>query len=222
MFYDLIIVAILIVFIIMGYHKGLVMSVLRLVAWILSFILAKLLSPMVSVYISGTEFFQTLQQSIREKLLELQAAGFQNFEQSIQKANQGQGEGLIADLLLEGLKSGKVIDTQNILDFLSLSIAQAMVQMGSLVAVFVLVSLLISLLLRFIKGIVSLPVIKQLDKAGGLLFGLLQGIVIAYIVVMLFNLLHIGGIQGQFDNTLIVKHFLNFDLLKQGYLMVKK
>lgn len=219
-YFDIIIVVIIAIFTLLGYKKGLVVGALRFITWVLSFVLARIISPIVAEIIIKSQYFNSINTFVNERLVSLEQSGIQNFSQSLASANQGQSSGIVGDILIQGLKGGKLVDTTNILSFLSMSLSIMMIRIGSMVLVFIALSIIFAVLIKIAKGFVQLPVIKQLDKAGGLCLGILEGVIIAYIVILLISVFKIGGIEGEFQNTLLAKYLLNMDFLKKAYLMV--
>ena len=74
----------------------------------------------------------------------------------------------------------------------------------------------------FVKQVTKLPIIKQVDKTGGIIYGLVEGIVIVYVVLAVISLLsvvisnnvvatavedsYIGSLL--YNNNIILKFFL--------------
>ena len=219
-YYDILIVAVIAIFVMIGYSKGLIVSALRFITWILSFVLAKLISPIVAELIINSQFAAPIQSFINERLLYLERTGIQNFSQSLANVQQGKSSGVVDDLILEGLKGGMTLDISNITSYLSLSLSSMMIRIGSMIMVFLVLSIIFGIIVKIAKGFVKLPVIKQLDKVGGVCLGILEGFIIAYVITLLMSIFKMGGIEGEFQNTVLAKYFLNLDWLKQAYLIL--
>jgi len=71
--------------------------------------------------------------------------------------------------------------------------ANPLVNLGILIALFILCLLLLRLIAKALKIITRLPVLKQLDKLGGGIFGFLQGALIVYAVFALLLLINPVG-----------------------------
>jgi uncharacterized membrane protein required for colicin V production len=219
---DIMVVAIVIIFVILGYRKGLVLSAMRFITWLLSFVMARIFSPVAADYFFNTQYFTSLNTFVKEKLVGIEQAGMQNFANSLGSAKAGESNGVIGDLLIEGLKNGDIIDSSNVLNYLSLALSSMIVRIGCLIIVFVVVSILFAVLMKLVKGVVRLPVIKQLDKSGGVILGVLEGLIISYVIILIVSMFKIGGIEGDFQDTILIKYFLNIDILKSAYLIVSQ
>ncbi len=208
--YDVVVLLVIAFFAYRGFFKGLVATALGFIGFIISFIVARMFAPRLASLVTETSVFEWLDNFINVRLTDLQSRGVENFVNFLESPPQGQEHGLINQFIQKGLSEGKVIDSSNIIEFLSLSIANLIVLIISFIIIFVILSSLIGVLLSLVKGFMSLPGLKQLDSSGGFIFGALQGIFVAYIVIMIFVLFNFGGIAGSFENTLIIKRMLQF------------
>jgi len=68
------------------------------------------------------------------------------------------------------------------MDSLSDVLAHMIVDIISLIVMFVAVRVGLFVLERVLKGVTSLPIVKQADKAGGFILGALEGLLTVYIV----------------------------------------
>jgi len=115
--------------------------------------------------------------------------------------------GIIALLTIRGFRNGLTLSLIRILSVV-LSIiltwfiypyilvffgANPFVNLLILIALFILCLLLIRFIAKITKVVTRLPVIKQLDKLGGGIFGFLQGAVIIYAVFALLLLINPVG-----------------------------
>jgi hypothetical protein len=149
----------------------------------------------------------------------MQSSGTESLTTTLQNAENGQSKGIIGDMLIEGIKSGHNIDVANVYQFVSDSIATMIISIACMLIIFIAIRILFAIFIKFvIKSIVKLPVLKQIDKVGGIGIGFLEGIIVAYIFIMILNILNLGGIEGQFEKTYVVKYFLDIDLVKATFL----
>jgi len=92
-------------------------------------------------------------------------------------------KGMIKNSLLKSLPSlTELIDVSTIMDSLSDVLAHMIVDIISLIVMFVAVRVGLFVLERVLKGVTSLPIVKQADKAGGFILGALEGLLTVYIV----------------------------------------
>ena len=211
---DFAVVVIICGFGLLGYSSGLMLSIFRLGSVFLSAILAVKLYPILSQILMKTAIFTSIRTSIFNRLI-LQQPGIDN-----------QGKQVIGDTIVDGLKLPSFLKTtveksipnlSSIFDFRDLigkisdNLAGVVINIISLILLFVVVRIVIIFLRYIIKGISKLPVIKQADKLGGFAFGAFEGLLTVYIVlalVMLFNASQIfKGIYTAVDSSIIAKFF---------------
>ena len=68
--------------------------------------------------------------------------------------------------------------------------------------------------LKFIFGaIASLPIIKQIDKLGGLIYGIIEGLLIIYIILAILSFVDVQEIQLAIKSSYITSILYNNNLL---------
>lgn len=65
----------------------------------------------------------------------------------------------------------------------------------SIILLFVLLKLLFSIIFSILKNITKLPIINEVNKIGGIVVGVVEGIVIAYLLILLVNWLPISSVK---------------------------
>ena len=65
------------------------------------------------------------------------------------------------------------------------------IRAGTAIAIYIIARLLLLIVSIFAKGITKLPILKQIDKTGGVIYGILQGAVIVYILLGIVSLISV-------------------------------
>ena len=152
---DLIIVAIFIVCIGIGYFKGLTGSLLKIVSFVLALVIAFVLfKPVANFIVDHTNWDENLEQSIKEMLIK---------ENEPEEKEQIQEEQSMPDVIT---------------NYINEAIEKAGTDAKN--AILLLVKGLAELLTK-------LPVIKQFDKIGGILYGLIEALVITYVILAIVS-----------------------------------
>lgn len=176
---DLILVAFLAFFVILGYIRGLTKVLLQIVSFVLAIVIAFILfKPISMLVINHTQIDDNIQIAIEEKMIGVVDDASENVEESI-KENSGMPEVMtnyIGEMIEDGKESGEEVAKEA-----AKNVAKTIVDAGIWVIVFILARIILIFAKSLLELIVKLPVIKQMDKAGGILYGLLQGFVILYI-----------------------------------------
>lgn len=168
MIVDIIIIAILALSIFLGYKKGLIELSVKLVAVIIALVATLILfRPISSIIINTTTIDEKIQQAILDKSDKI----LKN-EQSTQTETSN---GLISEVRNEILpETAKE---------LSYNIIRAIV--------IILLYIIIKIALKFVTAladlIAKLPILDQFNKLGGIIYGILRGILIIYVVLLLIS-----------------------------------
>ena len=230
---DVIIIAILVICIALGFKRGLTGSLLKIVSFILALIIAFILfKPVSNFIIDNTNWDEVLEQSIKQIFIEetMQENNVQEQNQNTENT-QAQNEQIqesektqsMPDVMLnyinEAVENVGTEAKNAIVESTARNVATTIINIGVLIALF----LVSRIVLIFIKGltqlITKLPVIKQFDKLGGIIYGLLEALVIIYVILTILSLISplisnsgiIQAIENSFigsvmyDNNLLLK-----------------
>ena len=177
---DLIIVGIIALCIISGYIKGLTGSLIKILSFVLSLIIAFILFvPVSNFVIKNTEIDENIEKSIRETVLS-------DGEQS--KENQKMSSA-ITDYINQKVEEVSESAKEGIIDSTAKDVSQTIVKVGTWIVLFIVARIAL-IFLKFITSLIAkLPVIKQFDKLGGVLYGLIEGLLITYFALALISVI---------------------------------
>ena len=201
---DLVILAIFIICIIIGYVRGLTGSLIKILSFVLSIVIAFILFvPISNLIINNTQIDDNLEQSIREMII-----GNNEEEQKMPEA--------ITDYIQQQVESASDSAKEAIADSTAREVAVTIVKAGTWIGLFLIARILL-ILLRFITSLIAkLPVIKQFDKLGGVIYGILEGIIIIYLVLAIISFISplIGeNIITAIDESMVGSMLYNNNLL---------
>lgn len=177
---DIIIVAILILCVLYGYKKGLIKVATKLLATIIAIVVTLILYiPISNLIINATSIDESIQNVIYENVSKnITTENNDNSNENYLQTIQGQ--------LVEDAKN-------NILPETSRRLAINIIHIGVIIFLFVALKIGISLIKVLTDKISKLPVIKQFDKAGGVVYGLLIGFVIIFVSLAIIKI--VAGIN---------------------------
>lgn len=154
---DVIVLAIIVLCVFLGYKRGLVKVAFHLVAFILSIVLTILLyGPITNWVIENT----TLEQTIETKIMEKN-----------QKQNDEKSEGLTYQV------------QNDIMNATTDTISHLIISIGVGIALFIIIRVILFTIGFLADGFASIPIIKQLNKVGGIIYGFLEGAFIIYVIL---------------------------------------
>lgn len=165
---DLIIIAIIGVSTFLAYKKGLIKLAIGLCAFVISIIVTFVLyQPISNLIINTTNIDEAIENAIYEKANDMM------------HENEDQGE--LANQVIETTKNAMLPATAR-------NLAVNIVTGGVIIVLFLAIKILLRFVSALADAISKLPIIDQLNQAGGLIYGILRGILIIYVVLLLFNI----------------------------------
>lgn len=172
---DLVILAIFILCIIIGYVRGLTGSLIKILSFVLSIVIAFILFvPVSNLIINNTQIDDNLEQSIREMII-----GNNEEEQKMPEA--------ITDYIQQQVESASDSAKEAIADSTAREVSLTIVKAGTWIVLFIVARILL-IFLKFITALIAkLPVIKQFDKLGGIIYGVIEGLIIIYVLLAIIS-----------------------------------
>lgn len=175
---DLVIIAIIALCIIIGYIKGLTGSLIKILSFVLSLVVAFVLFvPVSSFIINNTEIDENLEKSIREIVI----------KQEENKETKEEMPTAITDYINQKVEEASEQAKEAIIDSTAKEVTIMIIKAGTWIALFIIARILF-ILLKFVTALIAkLPVIKQCDKLGGIIYGLLEGLIITYVALAIIS-----------------------------------
>ena len=162
---DLIIVAIILLSTFLAYKKGIITLAIQLVAVVIAIVLTLILyKPVSNVIINVTGIDETIQNAILEEANNIMTNGEEGSNQ-----------------VVESIQNNMLPETARTI---SINIIEG--------AIILILYIVIRIILRFVTALANLvsklPILNQLNQLGGIIYGILRGILIVYIILLLVNL----------------------------------
>lgn len=194
---DIIILLIILISTYLGYRKGLVSLAVSFIAFIAAIIITVVLyRPIGNLIINNTKFDENLQTTIQEKV-----------EDIVTKDEEGNKT---TNGLVESAKQG-------VLPSAARTIAVNVIYGITMIVLFIVARLALLLINLLADTIAKLPILNQFNKAGGILYGLLRGLIITYLIVMIINLIIVfnpNGLVGKVvQQTFLTKTISEYNVL---------
>jgi len=176
---DIVIVLLVVFCTYRGYKKGLIGVAYSIVAFFVAILIAWMLAgPVTNFIIDHTDFNDRLQSSIENKL------GSQDNQDG--QTNETGTNLAFGDYIDKFIQDTKASGVQAVAGQLSVLIIKVVVFIG----LYILARLVLLLFRSVANLIAKLPIIKQFNKLGGIIFGCLKGLLIVYFVLAVLLVLH--------------------------------
>lgn len=204
---DLIIVGIIALCVIVGYAKGLTGALIKIVSFVLSLVIAFILYMPISNYIiNNTQIDDMIENTIRESILK-------NDDQTQKEENMPTA---ITDYINQKVEDASNSVKENVVNSTAKDVSQTIVRAGTWIMLFIIARIAL-IVLKFITALIAkLPVIKQFDKLGGIIYGLLEGLVITYFALALISFITPmtkGNLSSDINKSYIGSRMYNNNLL---------
>ena len=162
---DIVIIAIVVLSIFLGYKKGLVALSIQLFAFIIAVVITFILyQPVTNFIVNATGIDEAIQNAILEKANDI-------IQEDSEMSNTIVEEGK-NDMVPEKART----KTINIITFV----------------VVILLFLIVKIGLRFVTALANvvtkLPILKQANEVGGIVYGFIRGLLIIYVILLVINI----------------------------------
>lgn len=187
---DIAVLLIILAFTFIGVKNGFLYSVFRLFSYLLSVIFAVKFYPVLSGMLQKTVIYTDIRTAVINGIIKQQADKISTVRDNSAKAivDGLKLPGFIKDSVLENVTKKDIFGVQKILDAVGSEISMLIINIISVILIYVIIRFALVFTRALIKTIARLPVFKQLDKTGGLVLGAIEGILVVYILCALLIL----------------------------------
>lgn len=203
---DLVIVGIIALCVIIGYAKGLTGALIKIISFVLSLVIAFILYTPISNYIiNNTQIDDMIETTIKSSIIK------DDEEQA-----KEQMPTVITDYINQKVEEASNAVKENVVNSTAQEVSHTIVRAGTWIILFVIARIAL-IVLKYITAIIArLPVIKQFDKLGGIIYGLLEGLVITYFALALISFITPmtkGNLSDSVNKSYIGSSMYNNNLL---------
>ena len=195
---DIVLLLIVVLSAFLGYRKGLVVLGAKLFAGIIAIIITLIIyKPIGNLIINNTNIDEKIENTILEKT---ENVIDENSNVSDNKYIQSAADNTVTQV------------KEEILPEQAKNISDNVVYVASAIILFIIVKIVLSIIITLANAVASLPILKQFNEVGGLLYGLIRGLIISFILILI-----IGTIAKLNPNGTLNKNVENTYLLKDVY-----
>lgn len=211
---DLIIIAILVLSIIMGYKKGLINVVFNIFAFFIALIATIILyRPVSNIIINNTEIDDKIKSAIINNTTEEKQSEESSSNTGMQK--------YIEDAIKNTADEAK----SQMIETVAKTVSIRAVEILTSIILFIVIRAVLIVLKVFTQAIANLPLIKQFNELGGVVYGIAKGLIIVYIILtIMYFVVSINGkgnISEAINNSYITKILYNNNIIVNYCLLGK-
>ncbi len=187
-FVDIIIILIFIFSILHAYKRGLTLVIYQFVSLIITFIALLILCKPVTNWVTTNtnldEFFSNKIQTTLGKSFE------DNFNNgTLIESKDTNISNSVVNIINNYISEAKEKSENNVAEFVSNEISYIVVSAIVIIILYIVIRILTIFLKYFLTAIASLPIISTFDKSGGIIYGIIRGFLIIYILLAILSLL---------------------------------
>lgn len=200
---DIILVLIVALSAFLGYKKGLVELGAKLFAGIIAIVITLIIyKPVGNIVIKNTSIDEKIENTILEKTTNVID---ENSKISDNKYIQDASDNAVSQV------------KEEVLPEQARNIAVNIVYVATALILFIISKIVLSIVISLANAVASLPILKQFNEIGGLLYGLVRGAIISFVLILV-----IGTIAKLNPNGSLSKNVESTYLLKEVYNNVVK
>ena len=200
---DVVIVVIFGLCIFSGYKNGLAKSLLKLATSVLAIIVALVLyKPFVSFVINNTLIDDNIQFSI-EKII---TQSDDENDENVVNEDSSMPEPIVK-YLNSNLKKSVSAQKDKAITEVSKNAADLIVKIACIIIIYIIAKILLKIITVIFDIFTKLPVIKQFNELGGIIYGILEAFVIVLLVITLISII-----------TPLVGNYALVNMIEQSYI----
>ena len=196
---DLIVILVIALFTFIGYKQGLVKTAIKILAFFIALVVSLMLYKTIgNVIMKNTQVDEQIQNTIVSKVLP------EDYEEKLE---------ILPDALVE---SGETTVNE-----LSKNLTEKIIYGVVFIVLFVVLKIALKFVTLLTDLITKLPVIKQFDKTGGIVYGVAKGFIIVTVIFAVISLIspmldakYINAINNSYLSAMLYNHNLLIGLIK--------
>ena len=207
---DLVIVAILLLCIFIGYKRGLTGCIIHILSFFIAIVIACLLfKPLSMIIINTTQIDENIQTSVVEMF----------DKEENKKAEENEDKSPILKYITEEVENATADKKNEILNEAARQVSVNIINVLSFI-ILLIVSRIVLIFVRALANLITkLPLIKQCDKIGGIAYGIVEGLILIFIGCSIVTF--VATISGNYallemvNSSYIGKILLNNNILME-------
>ena len=197
--FDLILIGIIALSTFIGYKQGLVKSAIKILSFFIAIIIALgLYKPVSNIVIKNTTIDESIKNAIIEKIMPEE--GDKNAEISVDEK--------ISTVIMK--------NATNTIEGVAEAFSVKLIEIVILLLIYILAKIALKFVTILADLIAKLPILKQVNKTGGIVYGIIKGIILVYtilaVVYLVAPLLN-KSVSENIDKTIITKTLYNNNII---------
>lgn len=208
---DLIILGLILLCVLLGYKKGLTKCVIKVLSFVIAIIIAVVLfKPISNFVINNTQIDDNIKNSIVEIVaVDVEESGKVKEDSNLPKS--------IVNNINEKIENSVNETKATVINTVAEQISKTAVNVCVGIGIFIVARIALIFVSALSSLITDLPIIKQFDKLGGVIYGLLEALIIIFIIFAIISfispIIEGSGIITAINKSILGSVFYNNNLL---------
>lgn len=212
-FLDLIIIGIIALSTFLGYKQGLIGVAFKIVSFFIAIIITLILyKPVTNLIINNTTWDENIENVIYEKL-------------STTKVEQGEKitkeetdlPGIVVNYINDAITNTIGQAQENVATVVSKELTQSIIQIVVLVVLFIVTRILLIFAKVILEAVSELPIVKQFNEMGGIIYGILRATIIIFGILALASfilpMVNQMAMLEWINNSILTKFLYNHNVI---------
>ena len=199
MILDLIVILIIALFRIIGYKQGLIKSAIKIASFFIAIIIALVLyKPVSTLIINNTTIDDKIENTIIEKVT---PEGMKPEDEASQATK---------------IPQGFIVEANNSIKDIANTTTIKIIEVCTVLVLYIIARIALKFVAALGDLIAKIPILKQFNKLGGTIFGLIKGLLIVYVilaVVYLISPLLKENTSNKIEKSMLTKNMYNNNLI---------
>ena len=198
---DVVIIGIIALFTFIGYKQGLVKAAIKILSFFIAIAISLILFKPISLIIINNT---TIDDKISNVIIE---------NTKIEKTENGENS---SSILQNNLSNKIIAGANNTVEEIANAFTRKLIEIIVILILYIITRIVLKFISALTDLITNLPIIKQINKTGGIVYGLLKGVIIIHIllaIIYLVSPIMKNNITDEINNTFITKKIYNNNVL---------
>lgn len=199
MILDLIVILIIALFTFIGYKQGLIKSAIKIASFFIAIIIALVLyKPLSTLIINNTTIDDKIENTIIEKVT---PEGMKPEDEASQATK---------------IPQGFIVEANNSIKDIANTTTIKIIEVCTVLVLYIIARIALKFVAALGDLIAKIPILKQFNKLGGTIFGLIKGLLIVYVilaVVYLISPLLKEDTSNKIEKSMLTKNMYNNNLI---------
>ena len=199
MILDLIVILVIALFTFIGYKQGLIKSAIKIASFFIAIIIALVLyKPVSTLIINNTTIDDKIENTIIEKVT---PEGMKPEDEASQATK---------------IPQGFIVEANNSIKDIANTTTIKIIEVCTVLVLYIIARIALKFVAALGDLIAKIPILKQFNKLGGTIFGLIKGLLIVYVilaVVYLISPLLKEDTSNKIEKSMLTKNMYNNNLI---------